>query len=90
MCSNILLRIDKRRHILQTFFFKEPLGYFNFSVFSYSSDPMLINKYVCGNHEHCVIKKVRNYHNVIIVKAAAAFPATKLEKILIKRYVKPT
>ncbi len=49
-----------------------------FSVFKYSSELVLINEYVYGNQQHCVINKVRNYHDEV-KKAVTDFHASKLK-----------
>ncbi len=79
MCSQIILRIEKLRHILQNnFFSKEPLVYLSFSVFIYSSELALNNDNVIGNKQHRIINKIRNYHDEV-EKAVAAFLAPKLK-----------
>ncbi len=37
----------------------------SFSVFTYSSDLLLINKYVYGNQQRCPINKARNYDDEV-------------------------
>ncbi len=70
MCSHILLRIEKIRHTLQNGFLPK-------------NHLVLINEYVHGNQQHCVINKVRNYHDEI-EKAVADFHAFKLKLYCLK------
>ncbi len=80
MCSQLILRIEKRRHILQNNFFpRNHLFTYLFSVFVYSSELVLSNEYEIGNKQHRIINKVRNYHDEV-EKAVADFLAPKLEE----------
>ncbi len=66
MCSQLILRIEKLRHILQNNFFpRNHLFTYLFSVFIYSSELVLNNEYVIGSKQHQIINKVRNYHDEI-------------------------
>ncbi len=65
-------------HFTKQIFSKAPLGYISFSVFTYSSELVLINGYVNGNEQHCVINKVHNNHDEV-EKAIADFHASKLK-----------
>ncbi len=56
------------------------------SAFTYSSDLVLINKYLYGNQQHCLISTVRNYHDEV-EEAEADFLASKLKKILVKEHL---
>ncbi len=77
MCSNILLRIEKLRHILQNGFFPKNLSFtLFFSVFTYSSELVLINEYINGNQKHYVTSKVRNYHGVVEKAVADLYAST--------------
>ncbi len=79
MCSQLILRIEKLRHILQNNFFpRNHLFALLFSVFIYSSELVLNNEYVFGNKQHRIINKVRNYHDEV-EKAVADFFAPKLK-----------
>ncbi len=80
MCSQIMLRIEKLRHILQNNFFpRNHLFTYLFSVFIYSSGLVLNNDYVIGNKQHRIINKVCNYHDEV-EKAVADFLAPKLKE----------
>ncbi len=82
MCSQLILRIEKNRHILQNnFFSRNHLFTYLFSVFIYSSELVPINEYVIGNKRHRIINKVRNYHDEV-EKAVADFLAPKLKENL--------
>ncbi len=79
MCSHITLRFEKLRHILQNRFFPKNYSFtLLFSVFTYSSELVLVNEYVNGNQQHYVINKVRNYHDEV-EKVVADFFASKLK-----------
>ncbi len=79
MCSHIFLRIDILRHILQNRFFPKNHSFTSiFSVLAYSSEVVLIIEYVNGNQQHCIINKVRNYHDEV-EKAVADFYASNLK-----------
>ncbi len=58
---------------------------FPFSVFTYSSNFVLISEYVNGNRQHCVIHKVRNYHDEV-EKAVADFHVSKLKEYWLKMF----
>ncbi len=59
-------------------FFQRAVRLLYFLVLSYSTDLSHINEYVTGNQQHCVINKVRNYHDVV-EKAVADFYASTLK-----------
>ncbi len=80
MCSQLILRIEKLRHILQNNFFPGTTSLFIFfSVFIYFSELVLNIEYVIGNKQHRIINKVRNYHDEV-EKAVADFLAPKLKE----------
>ncbi len=80
MCSQLILRIEKIRHVLQNNFFpKNHLFTYLLSVFIYSSELVHINEYVIGNKQHQITKIVRNYHDEV-EKAVADFLAPKLKE----------
>ncbi len=79
MCSQLILRIEKLRHILQdNFFTRNHLFTYLFSVFIYFSELALNIEYVIGKKQHRIINKVRNYHDEV-EKAVAYFRASKLK-----------
>ncbi len=79
MCSQLILRIEKIRHILQNNFFpRNHLFTILFSAFIFSSELVLNNEYVNGNKQHRIINKVRNNRDEV-EKAVAAFLAPKLK-----------
>ncbi len=78
MCSQLIIRIEKLRHILQNNFFpRNHLFTYLFSVFIFSSVLVLNNEYVFSNKQHRIINKARNYHDEV-EKAVADFLAAKL------------
>ncbi len=80
MCSQLILRIEKLRRILQNNFFpRNHLFAYLFSVFIYSSELKLNNEYVIGNKQHRVTYKVRNYHDEV-EKAVPDFLAPNLKE----------
>ncbi len=80
MCSQLILRIEKLRHIIQNNFFpRNHLFTYLFSVFIYSSELVLNNEYVIVNNQHRIINKVRNYHDEV-EKAVADFLVPKLKE----------
>ncbi len=80
MCSQLILRIEKLRHILQNSFFpRKNLFTYLFSVLIYSSELVLYNEYVIDNKRHRIINNIRNYHDGV-EKAVADFLAPKLKE----------
>ncbi len=80
MCSQLILRIEKLRHILQNNFVpRNHLFTYLFSVSIFSSELVLNNEYVIDNKQHRIINKVRNYHDEV-EKAVADFLAPKLKE----------
>ncbi len=80
MCSQLILRIEKLRHILQNNFFpRNRLFTYLFLVFIYSSELVLNNEYVIDNKQHRILNKVRNYHDEV-ENAVADFLAPKLKE----------
>ncbi len=73
----------KSPHFTNQMFSKKPFPYFNVLVFTYSSNLVHTNKYVNGNQQHCVINKVRTYHDEV-EKAVANFLASKLKEYWLK------
>ncbi len=59
----------------QPTFSKEPIAYSMFSLFAYSVDLVLINKYGLGNQQHCLIHKLCHFHDEV-QKAVADFLAS--------------
>ncbi len=90
MCSQLILRIEKLRHILQNNFFpRNHLLTYLFSVFIYSSELVLNNEYVIGNKQHRIINKVRNYHDEV-EKSCRCFFGTQTQRKLVKRCLQST